>query len=1001
MRRRPLLCSPSCCAADGARQYDGAVAPTRGHLGSTSDLLPSIEGRVPHPRWILAGAAIVLLTAAVALATLAMRQSQQGLIDSLNGTLAFAQNVDLARDAQVHFKREVQEWKDVLLRGHRAIDYAKYWSLFEQEEARTQALLEDIKRREPRESGEIDALLAGLGGIGQRYRTAVARLDASDPLSYRAVDSEVRGMDRPLTDQMSALVARLQQRMASLGHEMSATHESAISHLRLAVIVAALLGMLSMVMLMLLVRRAERERAEASGLAKSAFLATMSHEIRTPMNAVLGMANLLEHTSLTATQSDYLAKLQAASRHLLSIIDDILDLSKIEASRLELEHLVFSLDDVLDDVATLVGARAAEKGIELVLSRQSNVPVLLLGDPLRIGQIISNLASNAVKFTEKGEVQVRVSKKGADSERVNLYCEVIDSGIGLSSEQQARLFQPFAQADGSTTRRFGGTGLGLAICARLVKMMGGTIGVESKSGEGSRFYFTLPLRSRSDDRRQQPGLPPGLHGRKVLVGVANSTMREAVSQSLRSAGLSVTCVGDAPSVATALLSTEHGFEAAIVDWRLNPTGIGALLSVCRDHRSILPERFLVLTSQVDAEEAHATLRTLGLGVLLIKPASPSALFESVARAFGAEQRSRAKQGSRRGGLSVPGSWASLRGLRVLLVEDNAINQEVAAATLRLVGLSVSVCSNGQDAVAAIAASWETGRPFALVLMDRHMPGMDGIDTTRQIRLDSRSAALPIIAMTADVVGGARDECQAAGMNDFVSKPFEAEALLEVIARWALKDVRADGIHSDAERRELPAGLPGIDIETGLRYLGGETTVYRRLLLRFRSDFQAADRRVADLLLQGKVAEAEREVHSLKGLAGQMGAHALRRCADELQSAIKSGDASLDGKLRALADSLSVVMTGLDELCSAVVCESASEPGRPRDVAGLSERLSAMLAVNDPDAHQVAKDLRDALSGPARRQAEQLMRRLEQYDFQGARQLLPEISGAEGPAEDHP
>jgi len=928
-----------------------------------------------------------------------MRQSQQGLIQSLSKTIAFAQNVDLARDAQVHFKREVQEWKDVLLRGHQAIDYAKYWSLFEQEEAKTQALLEEIGRREPGEESDIDNLLAGLHTIGQRYRKAAVRLNSDDPLSYRLVDAEVRGMDRPLTDQMSALVARLQQRMAVLGNQMSVTNQSEISQLRLAVMVAALLGMLAMVMLMLLVRRAERERAEASALAKSAFLATMSHEIRTPMNAVLGMANLLEHTSLTATQSDYLTKLQAASKHLLSIIDDILDLSKIEASRLELEHLVFSLDDVLDDVATLVGARAAEKGIELVLSRQPRVPVLLLGDPLRIGQIISNLASNAVKFTEKGEVQIAVSVRGWDADRVNLHFEVIDSGIGLSPEQQEKLFQPFAQADGSTTRRFGGTGLGLAICARLVKMMGGAIGVESEMGRGSRFFFTLPLRSRSEDRRQQPGVPPELRGHHVLVCAPNSTMCEAVSQALRSAGLSVTCLGDGPSAGTMLASPDHGVEAAIFDWRLNPTGIAELLTLAKEKAGICPERLLVLASQVDAEEAHATLRTLGLGVLLIKPASPSTLFEAVARAFGLEQRSRHKSGIGRAGGSSPASWQGLRGLRVLLVEDNAINQEVAAATLRLAGLSVSVCSNGHDAVVAVAKSWETAQPFAAVLMDRHMPGMDGIDTTRQLRMDPRSADLPIIAMTADVVGAAREECQAAGMNDFVSKPFETEILLEVLARWTTNSSVALGARSLPESQGLPSSLPGIDLATGLRYLGGEVTVYRALLLRFRNDFAAADRRVADLLSQGKVDEARREVHSMKGLAGQMGAHGLRKCAAELQSAIEAGDLQVEPKLSALGKSLSTVMGGLSELPDDFSSSPAATGTSPQDIARLSERLSSMLVANDPDARRTAGHLRNALSGPARSQAERLIRRLDRYDFEGARQALAEVVGAVGSQEE--
>jgi two-component system, sensor histidine kinase and response regulator len=951
-------------------------------MATTSDSLPVPRPTIPHARWLLAATAVGLLSVAIAFAALAIRRSQQRLSESLSTTIAFSQNVDLARDAQVHFKREVQEWKDVLLRGHEPSDYAKYWSLFEKEEATTEALLREIKRRDPGEATAIDGLIANLQGIGQRYRTAIRRLNADDPLSHRVVDREVRGMDRPLTDQMSAQVARLQQRMSALGTQMSVTHQAEMSRMRVAVMAAAVLGMLSMVMLMLLVRRAERERAEASAKAKSAFLATMSHEIRTPMNAVLGMANLLQHTSLTATQSDYLAKLQAASRHLLGIIDDVLDLSKIEASRLELEHLVFSLDDVLDDVATLVGARASEKGIELILARESNVPVLLLGDPLRLGQVVSNLASNAVKFTEKGEVRISVSEHGWDGDRVKLHFEVIDTGIGLSTEQQARLFQPFAQADGSTTRRFGGTGLGLAICARLVKMMGGRIGVESAVGRGSRFFFTVPLRSRRDDRRKQPGVPPELRSRHIVVGVENQSMRATIAQTLLGAGLSVTSAGDVPAVRALLATPETRPDLAVLDWRLNPGGIAELLALARDEGWIPGERLLVLASQTDAEESHAALRTLGLGVLVIKPASPSTLFETVARAFGLEQRDRNKRGSVCRPKASEHSWRRLKGLPVLLVEDNAINQEVAAATLGLAGVSVTVVSNGSAAVDAVARSWDTGRPFALVLMDRHMPGMDGLATTRRIRLDPRAASLPIVAMTADVVGASREECLAAGMNDFISKPFAADTLVDVIARW----VREDRASGSQELWTLPTSLPGIDVATGLGYVAGELSVYSSLLLRFRKDYAHADRHVEELLAQGDLTSAERFAHSLKGLAGQIGARELQSNAAELHAAIKRGADDLSGPIRGVAASLAEVIEGLAQLQEPVHARGHGSEG----AAVLVEQVSALVLANDPDARQAAGRLREALSGSVRSQADALVRYLDQYDFDGARQVLSGI-----------
>jgi len=896
-----------------------------------------VRDRFPAARWLLAGAAVVLLAGAGGLSALALRRSQERLINSVSATIGFAQNVDIAREAQVHFKRQVQEWKNVLLRGHNPADRAKYWSLFEVEETKTQNLLADLHRREAGEAGAIDGLLTELRGLGQRYRAAVAQFDPDNPLSYREVDSRVRGMDRPPTDEMSALVERLQARMTALGKQMTASHQAEMLTLRWAVLAAALLGVLSAVMLMLLVRRAERERAQVSDQAKSAFLATMSHEIRTPMNAVVGMAHLLEHTSLTATQSDYLAKLKAASQHLLGIIDDILDLSKIEASRLELESLVFSLDDVLDDVATLVGVRASQKNLELVISRPPEVPVLLWGDSLRVGQILTNLASNAVKFTEQGEVHISVSMRANHGDIVDLRLEVEDSGIGLTPEQQAKLFRPFAQADGSTTRRFGGTGLGLAICARLVKLMEGTIGVESEAGRGSRFFFTIPFRARADERRQRPGVPLAVRGKRVLVGEPNATARRSMVETLASTGLSVTCMASADEARAwlARFDTSNPVDLVFLNWRIDGSRTRELLQLARRNAGIAPNRVVVLASHADAEEAHASLRELGFGLLLIKPASPSAVFAIVARAFGAEQRGRMGRTAGRLNAVSPATWDQVRGVRVLLVEDNVINQEVAAAVLKSAGVLVELANNGRDAVAKVREAVQKNRPFALVLMDRHMPGIDGLETTRAIRAEPACADLPIVAMTADVVGSAREECLRAGMNDFVSKPFSPESLFPVVARWAKTGQTPPATEVKPappapKRREalLPAALAGVDIEEGLARVAGNRTLYLRLLHGFRETYPAADRRIRELLAESKLDDAIRAAHSIKSLAGQMGARELYRDAGRLEAALSSASPETDTALRSFADSLALVNNGLAELAQAEKPAVAGEENPP-------------------------------------------------------------------------
>ncbi|MGC9985082.1 MAG: ATP-binding protein [Polyangia bacterium] len=889
-------------------------------LATTTDGWPCVRDRFPAARWLLGGAAVVLLAGAGGLSALALRHSQERLINSVNATIRFAQNVDIAREAQVHFKRQVQEWKNVLLRGHNPDDHSKYWSLFEMEESKTQALLADLRQRETSEAATAEGLLGELRVLGQRYRGALANFNPADnPLSYRDVDSRVRGMDRPPTDEMSALVERLQVRMAALGKQMTASHQAEIVTLRWAVLAAALLGVLSAAMLMLLIRRAERERAKVSDESKSAFLATMSHEIRTPMNAVVGMAHLLEHTSLTATQSDYLAKLKAASQHLLGIIDDILDLSKIEASKLELESLVFSLDDVLDDVATLVGVRASQKGLELVISRPPEVPVLLLGDPLRLGQILTNLASNAVKFTEEGEIHISVSARAAHGDRVELRFQVEDTGIGLSPEQQAKLFRPFAQADGSTTRRFGGTGLGLAICARLVKLMAGTIGVESEPGRGSRFFFTISFLARADERRQRPGVPLAVRGKRVLVGEPNATARRSMVETLAATGLSVTCVASAEEARAWLGSAEgrNGVDLVFLNWRLDGARTRELLELARGRAGLAPNRVIVLASHADAEEAHAILRAVGFGLLLIKPASPSSVFAIVARAFGAEQRSRVGRKSGRLDAVSPATWDQVRGVRVLLVEDNVINQEVAAAILRSAGVLVELANNGQEAVAKVREAVRTSRPFVLVLMDRHMPGMDGLQTSRQIRADPACADLPIVAMTADVVGTAREECLRAGMNDFVSKPFSPESLFPVVARWAstgkprpVPEAKPVPAPAQPEEIALPATLPGVDIQDGLARAAGDRSLYRWLLQNFPEKFTGADQHIKSLLAESKLDDAIREAHTIKGLAGQIGAHDLYEVSRQLETALASTSPDADAALQSFADALAVVTRGL-------------------------------------------------------------------------------------------
>jgi two-component system sensor histidine kinase/response regulator len=434
---------------------------------------------------------------------------------------------------------------------------------------------------------------------------------------------------------------------------------------------------------------------------------------------------------------------------------------------------------------------------------------------------------------------------------------------------------------------------------------------------------------------------------------------------------------------------ERTIDLALLNWQLHMPGTRELLDLAKHAAKIPTDRLIVLASHADAEEAHACLRALNLGGLLIKPASPSAIFDAIARSFGVEQSNRSRRNNGRLAAALGKSWNELRGLRVLLVEDNGVNQEVAAATLKSVGILVEVANNGQDAVAAVHQAWDAGTPFSLVLMDRHMPGMDGLQTTRQIRLDPRCTHLPIVAMTADVVGAAREECLAAGMNDFVSKPFAVESLLQTIARWTSPkgtDIASTEKLAATEPAVLSSTGPGINVAIGLRYLGGNVTAYRKLLRRFRLDHGQSDREIKRLLAEGKRADAEREAHSIKGLAGQMGADDLCTYAALLESALRKDGTTIAPLIDVFAQALAVVMQELASFCSEEP-HAVFSPSTASEILPLAERVARLLEANDPDAQTIAEELRDSLSGQVRLQADALVRRLQSYDFDGARVAL--------------
>ncbi|WP_284187656.1 response regulator, partial [Zoogloea oryzae] len=488
-----------------------------------------------------------------------------------------------------------------------------------------------------------------------------------------------------------------------------------------------------------------RALAEEAVRVKSDFLANMSHEIRTPMNAIVGMAYLTLQTSLTGRQRDYLTKIQAASQHLLGIINDILDISKIEAGKLVIEHVGFSLDRVLDNVTGLIAEKTAEKGLELIVDVADNVPGELVGDPLRLGQILINFANNAVKFTERGEVTIRVRLAQMRDDGPCLRLSVTDTGIGITDDQRGRLFRSFEQADSSTTRKFGGTGLGLAISKRLAELMGGEVGVDSIPGVGSTFWFTACFgRGAAQPRRLVPRAD--LAGRPVLVVDDNPNARDVLADMLRRMGFAVTAVDSGRAALHAVREAETRgapFAVVFLDWQMPDRDGIATAGDIRDLKLAEPPRLVIVTAY-GREELIRSAGSVDIHDVLIKPVTASLLFDTVLRLLAGEDAG--ERAAAAGTAPSPLPAAELRAIadaRILLVEDNDINQQVATEMLAHAGFVVDVADNGAVAVEKVSAG-----TFDLVLVDIQMPVMDGLTATRAIREQPDLAWLPIVAMTA-------------------------------------------------------------------------------------------------------------------------------------------------------------------------------------------------------------------------------------------------------------
>ncbi len=640
--------------------------------------------------------------------------------------------------------------------------------------------------------------------------------------------------------------------------------------------------------------RIAKETAVEATKTKSEFLANMSHEIRTPMNAIIGMAHLALKTDLTAKQYDYLKKVDNSAKSLLGIINDILDFSKIEAGKLEMESVDFQLEDPLDNIATLVGIKTQEKGLELLFKTDASVPTALIGDPLRLGQILINLSNNAVKFTDVGEIVVSTELVKKDKAQVTLKFSVQDTGVGMTSEQAAKLFQPFMQADSSTTRKYGGTGLGLTISKRLAEMMGGEIWVESEQGQGSTFSFTANFGLGKEKAKKQYKPASELRGMKVLVVDDNATSRDILQEMLESFTFKVTVAASGPEGITELESAKEDrpFELVVMDWKMpGMDGIEASRRI-KDHEGLIKIPAIVLVTAYGREEIMQQAEEVGLEGFLLKPVNPSMLFDTIIQVFGEEvpEISRVVQRHEQEARALE----HIRGTNVLLVEDNEINQQVAKEILEGAGLNVDLAADGQEGVNAVKEN-----NYDAVLMDVQMPVMDGYTATREIRKDKLFKDLPIIAMTAHAMAGDEDKSLEAGMNGHVTKPIDPNQLFSTLQKWIKPsekrvqvqqpEVSVEQSESDKAvpaEDELPESLSGFDLADGLKRLQGNKRLYRKLLLSFATDYNAVANEIRQALDAEDFDQAHSLVHNLKGLAGNLAAIELQAAAMSMEKLVK-------------------------------------------------------------------------------------------------------------------